>query len=128
MSNVVRFLTKAEVVAIHDASLERFGGLPGVRDEGLLESALAQPFQSAFGEDLYPAIEDKAARLCYGIAKNHPFLDGNKRAACACMGAYLRLNGRRFRPKAEELLRIMLSVAAGTAGYDELVAWVRLQA
>ena len=93
-----------------------------------IESALAQPYQSAFGEDLYPTIEDRAARLAYGIAKNHPFMDGNKRAACACMGAYLRLNGRRFRPEAQELLKIMLSVAGGTADYDELVGWVRFQA
>lgn len=128
MSEETRALSKAEAISIHDASLARFGGLPGVRDEGLLESALAQPYQSVFGEDLYPTVEDKAARLCYGIAKNHPFLDGNKRTACACMGAYLRLNGRRFRPAAEDLLRIMLSVAGGTASYDELSAWVKLQA
>lgn len=128
MSKLTRALTTVEAIGIHDGSLERFGGLPGVRDEGLLESALAQPYQSAFGQDLYPTIEAKAARLCYGIAKNHPFLDGNKRTACACMGAYLRLNGRRFKPKAGELLRVMLSVAAGTTGFDELVAWVRLQA
>lgn len=128
MSKLTRALTTVEAIGIHDASLERFGGLPGVRDEGLLESALAQPYQSAFGQDLYPTIEAKAARLCYGIAKNHPFLDGNKRAACACMGAYLRLNGRRFKPEAADLLRVMLSVAAGTTGFDELAAWVGEQA
>ena len=124
MSGETRALSKAEAIGIHDASLVRFGGLPGVRDEGLLESALAQPYQSAFGQDLYPTVEERAARLCYGIAKNHPFLDGNKRTACACMGAYLRLSGRRFRPEAGELLRVMMSVAAGTTGYDELAAWV----
>ena len=98
-----------------------------MRDEGLLESALAKPYQLAFGQDLYPTIEAKAARLCYGIAKNHPFLDGNKRAACACMGAYLRLNDRRCKPEAADLMKVMLSVAAGTTGFDERGAWVKMQ-
>lgn len=113
--------------SIHDASLERFGGAPGIRDEGLLDSALSQPFQSVFGQDLCPTIEDKAAHLAYGIAKNHPFLDGNKRTACACMAVYMQLNGRRFKPKAEELLKSILFVADGTVSCDELVAWVKLQ-
>ncbi len=78
-----RRITKREALAIHEASLARFGGLPGLRDEGLLESALAQPFQSFGGEELYPTFAEKASRLAYGIAKNHPFLDGNKRAATA---------------------------------------------
>ena len=64
---------------MHAASIQRFGGLPGVRDEGLLESALAQPSQSFGGTELYPTLEEKAARLAFGLAKNHAFLDGNKR-------------------------------------------------
>jgi death-on-curing protein len=75
----VRALTLEEALAIHEASLERFGGLPGLRDEGLLESALAQPFQTFGGAELYPTFAEKAARYAYGIARNHPFLDGNKR-------------------------------------------------
>lgn len=114
----------ATCCAIHDASLERFGGVAGIRDEGLLDSALSQPFQSVFGQDLCPTIAHKAARLAYGLAKNHPFLDGNKRTACACMGVYLRLNGLSFRPEADNLLQTMLSVAGGTMSYDELVDWV----
>ena len=124
MSERVRELTRDEAVAIHDASLARFGGLAGIRDEGLLESALAQPFASFGGRDLYPTIAEKAARLAFGLARNHPFLDGNKRVATACLGVFLRLNGYAFRPSADELLDIMLRVAAGTASFEELSAWV----
>ncbi len=124
MSAPFKSLTKDEAISIHNASLARFGGLPGLRDEGLLESALAQPFQSFGGEELYPTAAEKAARYAYGISKNHPFLDGNKRTATACMAAFLRLNGLRFKPRPEELLAIMLGVAAGTVSYEELVEWV----
>lgn len=124
MSARERRLTKEDALAIHEASLARFGGLPGLRDEGLLESALAQPFQSFGGEELYPTLAERAARYAYGIAKNHPFLDGNKRAATACMAAYLRLNGSRFRPVAGELLATMLGVADGTVPYEDLAGWV----
>ncbi len=127
MSKSIRMLTKDEVVAIHAASLERFGGLPGVRDEGLLESAIAQPSQSFGGIELYPTLEEKAARLAFGLAKNHAFLDGNKRVATACMAAFLRLNGRAFTPDAVELLSTMLGVADGSVTYEALVEWVRAQ-
>lgn len=124
MSAPVRALTLDEVLSIHEVSLSRFGGLPGLRDEGLLESALAQPFQTFGGSELYPTFAEKAARYAYGIARNHPFLDGNKRAATACMGAFLRVNGFAFRPSADELLETMLGVAAGTVSYEELAEWV----
>ena len=87
-------------------------------------SALAQPFQTFGGAELYPTFAEKAARYAYGIARNHPFLDGNKRAATACMGAFLRINGFSFKPRADELLETMLGVAAGTVSYEELVGWV----
>lgn len=124
MSELVRRLTKEDALAIHDVSLARFGGLAGLRDEGLLESALVQPFQTFGGTELYPTLAEKAARYAYGITKNHPFLDGNKRTATACMGTFLRLNGFRFRPRADELLSTMLGVADGTVSYEELVGWV----
>ena len=123
MSARVRALTLEKALAIHEASLERFGGLPALRDEGLLESALAQPFQTFGDAELYPTFAEKAARYAYGIARNHPFLDGNKRAATACMGAFLRINGSSFKPRADELLETMLGVAAGTVSYEELVGW-----
>lgn len=116
-----------EVLAIHDASIVRFGGAFGVRDEGLLESALAQPFQSFEGKDLYPSLAEKAARYAYGIISNHPFYDGNKRTGAAVMGAFLRMNGARFMPRADDLLSVVLGVAAGSVSYEELAAWVSAQ-
>lgn len=127
MSPSTRTLTKDEVIAIHAISLERFGGLPGIRDEGLLDSALAQPLQSFGGIDLYPTLDEKAARLAFGLAKNHAFLDGNKRVATACLSTFLRINGRAFRPSPYELLSTMLGVAEGSVSPGELVGWVQAQ-
>ncbi|WP_165056640.1 MULTISPECIES: type II toxin-antitoxin system death-on-curing family toxin [unclassified Adlercreutzia] len=125
MSGLARPLSKEAVRSIHSAAIAKFGGLDGVRDEGLLESALAQPFQTFGGEDLYPTLAQKAARYAYGIASSHPFLDGNKRAAAAVMGAFLRLNGCCFRPRHDELLAIMMGVAGGSVSYDELSDWIQ---
>lgn len=72
-------VAKDQVIAIHDVAIARFGGLPGVRDEGLLDSALAQPWQTFGGRDLYEGDVAKACRLCYGVIRDHPFTDGNKR-------------------------------------------------
>lgn len=115
-----------EALAIHAASIARFGGADGVRDEGLLDSALAQPFQSFSGKDLYPDDVAKACRYAFGIIRNHPFVDGNKRTGTAPMGAFLRLSGHRFTPDHRELLKTMLGVADRSVSYEELVAWVRL--
>ncbi len=120
-----RPITKEEVLAIHSAAIERFGGVDGLRDEGMLESALAQPFQSFAGVDLYPSDEAKACRYAYGIIKDHPFTDGNKRTATAVMGAFLRMSGLVFRPKHAELLEAMLGIADGSWDFEDLLAWVR---
>ena len=87
-----KFVSKSMVLSIHARQIERFGGTPGVRDEGLLESALAQP-QATFGGDfLHPTISEQAAAYLYHIAMNHPFIDGNKRTAFAVTDTFLRLN------------------------------------
>lgn len=118
-------LTKNDVLRIHEYAIARFGGLGGARDEGLLESALAQPHLTFDGVDLYPSAEDKAAYYAYGICKDHPFVDGNKRVAAACLGAYLRLEGLDFAPERAEFLKVMFGVADGTVDYDALLDWVR---
>lgn len=120
-----RPITKDEVVEIHSISIFKFGGVEGVRDEGLLESALAQPFQSFSGVELYPTVEAKACRYAYSIIKNHPFVDGNKRTATALMSAYLRLSGFDFQPCHAELLEAMRGVADGSWDFDALVDWVQ---
>lgn len=119
-----RPIAKDEAIVVHAAVIAKFGGVDGVRDEGLLESALAQPLQSFDGAELYPTDEAKACRYAYGIIKNHPFVDGNKRTATALMGASLRISGLAFRPRHDELLRAMLGVAEGSWDFDALVEWV----
>lgn len=120
-----RQLQKADVLAIHETAITMFGGLRGLRDEGMLDSALAQPHQTFGGIELYPTVEEKASRYAYGICQNHPFLDGNKRVATACLGVYLRLEGLRFKPSHDSLVKIMLGVASGVVSYEELLDWVR---
>ena len=120
----VMALSKEEVLVIHAAAIERFGGLVGLRDEGLLDSALAQPFQTFDGADLYPSAIDKACRYAFGIISDHPFIDGNKRTGAALLGTYLRMSGIDFRPEHAVFLKAMLGVAGGSASYDVLVEWV----
>ena len=128
MIEFIEPLSKEVVLAIHSESLSRFGGLDGVRDEGLLESALAQPFQTFNGTELYPTTAMKAARYAFGIIKDHPFADGNKRTAVALMGLYMRQHGYAFRPSHKELLSMALGVADGSISFTALVEWVNAQA
>ena len=120
-------LDKETVLRIHSAAIARFGGLDGVRDEGLLESALAQPFQTFDNTELYPSMAQKAARYAYGIESNHPFVDGNKRTATAVMGVFLRMNGHGFKPQHKELLATMIGVANGSISYEQLADWIEEQ-
>ena len=122
-----RRVTAEEAVAVHDAAIRMFGGAGGVRDEGALESALAQPFQAFGGEDLYPGVADKAARLCFGIVAGHPFVDGNKRTGAALLGTFLRANGVAFAHREFLDANAILRVASGEMGYGEFAAWVGAQ-
>jgi death-on-curing protein len=122
---MMRAVEYEDVLAIHEMQITNHGGLFGVRDEGLLDSALTQPFVTFDGIDLYPSIEEKAARYAFGIIKNHPFADGNKRTGAALMITFLRLNNFRFKPRHSELEQVILDVAAGVAGFDDLVTFVR---
>lgn len=124
MSEMMPF-SKETVLAVHAETVARFGGLDGIRDEGLLESALAQPFQSFADQDLYPGVVEKACRYAYGIIGDHPFADGNKRTGTALMGVCLRMSGLNFTPDHADFLKTMLAVADGSMGYEDLVAWVR---
>lgn len=106
-------LSKRQVLLLHEQLLSQTGGLPGLRDEGLLESALSAPFQSFGGGDVYPSLPQKVARLCYGLVKNHPFVDGNKRIGAHAMLVFLAVNGSELVYTQEELSGIILAVAAG---------------
>ena len=86
-------LTKEQILTLHSELIKMTGGSDGIRDIGLLESALETPFQSYGGEELYPSIQAKAARLCYGLVKNHAMVDGNKRIGVHAMLVFLSVNG-----------------------------------
>jgi death-on-curing protein len=114
------FVSKSMVLSIHARQIERFGGTPGVRDEGLLESALAQP-QATFGGDfLHPTISEQAAAYLYHIAMNHPFIDGNKRTAFAVTDTFLRLNACTLNLTDDRAYDLVMRVARGTMTKEEL--------
>jgi death-on-curing protein len=118
-------LSKAFALAAHKRQIDLIGGLPGLGDEGMLESALAQPFASFDGIDLYPNLEEKAARYAFGIVRGHPFADANKRTGTICMAAFLKMNGYRFKPRHSDLEQMILRLASGEADFEELTAFVR---
>jgi death-on-curing protein len=122
---VIRYLSIAEVLALHQQILERWGGSSGVRDAGALESAVAQPRMSFGGEELYPELATKAAAFCFSLVLNHPFVDGNKRIGHAAMEVFLRLNGYEIDAHVDEQEHVMLRLADGKFGRDDLVDWVR---
>ena len=117
-------LTKEQVLMLHGQLIEATGGSKGIRDEGMLESALFNPFQSFGGEELYPSIQAKAARLCYGLVKNHAMVDGNKRLGTHVMLVFLALNGYELSYSQKELSDAILELASGKIGADELLQWI----
>lgn len=118
-------LSKDHILLMHQQLIERYGGTHGVRDEGLLDSALNAPFHS-FGEyEFFPTIVDKAVRLCIGLVHNHPFFDGNKRIGAMALLTTLDLNHISLRTNSAELSEIILQVAAGTADDDSFLQWVK---
>ena len=117
-------LSEHQVLRMHEQLLEETGGMSGVRDEGLLQSALEAPFQSFGGEDIYPSVQQKAARLGYGLIKNHPFVDGNKRIGTHVMLVFLWLNGIELDYTQQELEDVILNVAASKSDSDDLLGWL----
>jgi death on curing protein len=118
-----RWVQRAALELLHDESLAEHGGAPGLRDEGLFESALARPLnRAAYGS---PDVADLAACYGVGLAKNHPFIDGNKRVAFLATGLFLMLNGHRLVVGQAEATLTMLSVAAGTLAEADFAAWIR---
>ncbi len=122
MNNPVWIDVKA-LRLLHGESLAEFGGLPGMRDEGLLMSALARP-QNLFAYEEVTDIPRLAAAYAYGITKNHPFADGNKRAAFLCIGLFLALNGYTLQVEQKEAVNTILALAAGDLDESALTAWI----
>ena len=121
----MRYLTVDEVLELHRLAIQQSGGSGGVRDPGLIESAVAQPEMTFDGRELYPTLADKAAALGYSLVMNHPFVDGNKRVGHAAMEVFLVLNGHELAAEVDEQERVILGVAAGTISREEFTAWVR---
>ena len=118
-------LTVQDIYELHRELEDAFVLSSGVRDKNLLASAVNTPFQTFMGNDLYPSIYDKAAQLCYGLANNHPFTDGNKRTALHSMYVYLIINGFDIMATQQDVENMIIDVAAGNMTNTELVQWLQ---
>lgn len=121
----MQYITYEDVLAIHRRALATSGGSTGIRDDNALRSAVDQPRMSAFGQDLYPTLAEKAAALGFSLIQNHPFVDGNKRVGHACMEYFLMGNGFESSASTDESEAVVLSVASGTMSRDLFTEWVR---
>lgn len=117
-------LSKEQVLMLHSQLIQQTGGCDGVRDYTLLDSALETPFQSFGGSELYPTIQAKAARLGYGLIKNHCMLDGNKRIGTHVMLVFLSLNGIEISYTQKELYEVIFDVASDKIEYEDLLNWI----
>jgi death on curing protein len=118
-----KWVSYEQVIAIHSRQLRRFGGAPGLRDDGMLRSALERPINKWQYEQVgMPVL---AAAYAFGLAKNHAFVDGNKRIAFMTMVAFLRKNGIRFTPEQAHATKIVLALAAGEVSEESLARWIK---
>ncbi len=118
------YFSKDDIVFLHSKLIEDFGGEDGVRDEGMLESAINAPLQTFDGADLYPSDVEKIARLSYGLAMDHPFLDGNKRIAAASLDLGLSANGIELNAADEDIIGEFIALASGEIEFAEFLRWV----
>lgn len=117
-------LTKEQIIMLHEAIYERYGGSCGVLNDGMLDSALQAPFQTFGGEELFPDTKDKILRLAYGLIKNHSFRDGNKRIGALVLLVLLELNGWHVNATNEEFADIIMGIAASEKDDEDLKQWV----
>lgn len=117
-------LSKEQVLMLYSHLIKETDGCDGIRDIGLLESALESPFQTYAGEKLYPSIQAKAARLCYGLVKNHAMVDGNKRIGAHTMLVFLAINGYELSYTQNELSDLILDVASDKKEYEDILYWL----
>ena len=118
------WLTTGQIEFLHSDIIEKTGGTSGLRDENLLLSALASPLQSFDGAELFPSAIDKIARLAFGLTKNHPFIDGNKRIGAHSMLVLLSLNGIKLKYSQKELSDLFLSIAADKSSFNDVKLWI----
>lgn len=118
------FFDLEQVVKLHSSLIAKTGGMDGIRDENLLDSALNSLFQTFDGNELYPDIFDKAAQLCYSLVENHPFADGNKRTGVHLTLLFLKLNGEKIEYTQSELIGFGLGIASGKMTKDSIKEWL----
>ena len=118
------FFDYEQVIKLHSTLISKTGGIDGVRDDNLLDSALKTPFQTFGGKDLYPEILDKASQLCYSLIENHPFTDGNKRIGVHLTLLFLKINNIELTYSQKELIEFGLSVAAGNMNKEDIKQWL----
>ena len=119
------YFSKDDIIFLHDELIEEYGGSDGLRDEGMLESALNTPLQTFDSKDLYPSILDKIARLSFGLVMDHPFIDGNKRIAAKVLDVGLGANGVILMATAEEMAEEFLGLASGKIDYSTFMLWLQ---
>ena len=119
-----RFLSVDNVIELHRRTLEKEGGSPGIRDSGLLESAVTAPRQTFGGEYLHRDVSSMAAAYLYHLVKNHPFVDGNKRAGALSFLFFLKKNAPEKIPAPGVLERVTIAVADGSMSKEKLIVWV----
>lgn len=124
-SSKTRFLTVPQVLAIHDRMVKLFGGLHGVRDLGLIESAVARPQAGFGGKYLYKTVFDKTAALLQSLLKNHPFIDGNKRTALTSAGIFLEMNGYKLRNNHKSEVEFAIKVDNQNLSIKEISKWLK---
>lgn len=118
-------ITKEIVIKLHELSIIKYGGSMGIRDEGLMESAIARPYQTFGGEDLYPTFFEKAAAIAESIIINHPFVDGNKRTGYLAMLAILEESKRQINVSNDDIYGFVIQISTGEAKFDQIVAWLK---
>lgn len=121
----MKVLSKRQILMLHSMLIAQSGGMDGLRDEGLLESAINTPLQTFGGQELYPTVLEKAARLGYGLIHNHPFLDGNKRIGTHAMLVFLDINNIVLSYADDDLIAAILRVASGDMDESELLEWLK---
>lgn len=120
----MRSLTIAEILETYQSIMKQSGGLIGILDFGALESAIAQPYMTFDGKELYPSLPEKAATLGFSIIQNHPFVDGNKRTGHAAMAMFLSINNYIINASDDEQVEVILSVASGKLSREEFTIWL----
>ena len=119
------WITADDVIQIHSRVIQRSGGMDGLRDRAGLEAAISAPMQSFGGQDLYPTTVEKIARLGYGLASNHAFVDGNKRIGAMMTQLLLKWNGFQMSLSSGELADMFIAIADGSAKESDLLAWIQ---